>query len=44
MFSQVLGMGAAAIPLLRNVIEQTGANGASRVSEEKPAPGGKQRT
>jgi flotillin len=53
MFSQVLGMGAAAIPLLRNVIEQTGAtNGASRgtggstapASEEKPAPGAKRRS
>jgi uncharacterized membrane protein YqiK len=51
MFSQVLGMGAAAIPLLRNVIEQTGAtNGASRgtggvaAPEEKPAPGTKRRS
>src|SRR5207248_5968399 len=48
MFSQVLGMGAAAIPLLRGVIEQTGGpNGASRgtsrapASEDKPAPGAK---
>jgi len=48
MFSQVLGMGAAAIPLLRGVIEQTGGtNGASRgksgapPSEGKPARGAK---
>jgi uncharacterized membrane protein YqiK len=45
MFSQVLGMGAAAIPLLRSVIEQGGvgndgkgsANGAATTAKETPA-------
>ena len=40
MFSQVLGMGAAAIPRLRSVIEQTGApngsaKGAARTADDK---------
>jgi hypothetical protein len=38
MFSQVLGMGAAAIPLLRSVIDQTSAangGGNSRTAEKK---------
>jgi flotillin len=45
MFSQVLGMGAAAIPLLRSVIEQGGtanakgsANGTARTEQETAVP------
>ncbi|MDX6450358.1 MAG: flotillin [Gaiellaceae bacterium] len=48
MFSQVLGMGAAAIPMLRDAIEKTsGSNGGGRgnggapASDEKPAAGTK---
>jgi hypothetical protein len=48
MFSQVLGMGAAAIPMLRDAIEKTsGSNGAARANggasaaDEKPAAGTK---
>jgi flotillin len=41
MFSQVLGMGAAAIPLLRGVLDQTthanGSNGAAPASKEQQA-------
>jgi uncharacterized membrane protein YqiK len=47
MFSQVLGMGAAAIPMLRDAIEKTsGSNGAARTNggasaDEKPPAGTK---
>jgi len=41
MFSQVLGMGAAAIPLLRSVLNQpthtNGSNGAAPASQEEQA-------
>src|SRR5207247_10017682 len=41
-FSQVLGMGAAAIPMLRGVLEQTdngaGGNGASADATPEPEP------
>jgi hypothetical protein len=47
MFSQVLGMGAAAIPMLRDVLEQTSGsngsghgNGGAPATDEKP-PGTK---
>ena len=40
LFSQVLGMGAAAIPMLRGMLDGNGTNGgngsASRETEEKP--------
>ena len=36
LFSQVLGMGAAAIPMLRGVIDQVGENG--HAAEQPPAP------
>jgi uncharacterized membrane protein YqiK len=46
LFSQVLGMGAAAIPMLRDAIEKTSSsnahgNGAARAADEKPATGAK---
>jgi hypothetical protein len=47
-FSQVLGMGAAAIPMLRDALEKTsGSNGAGRgesgapATDKKPAAGTK---
>jgi hypothetical protein len=36
LFSQVLGMGTAAIPMLRGMIDQVGANG--RANEPPPPP------
>ena len=38
LFSQVLGMGAAAIPMLRGMLDQNGGNGshAAEKAEEKP--------
>ena len=36
LFSQVLGMGAAAIPMLRGMIDQVGANG--HTNEQPPPP------
>src|SRR5262249_28682996 len=37
MFSQVLGMGAAAIPLLRGVLDQAPSTNGHTAAEEKPA-------
>jgi flotillin len=38
LFSQVLGMGAAAIPMLRSMLDQSGAAGSNGASAETPAP------
>jgi flotillin len=37
LFTQVLGMGAAAIPMLRGLLDQNGVNGAKAQAVEKPA-------
>jgi flotillin len=37
MFSQVLGMGAAAIPMLRGMLDQNGHNGSESATAEPPA-------
>jgi flotillin len=44
MFSQVLGMGAAAIPLLRNVLEQTNGATSNGRGQETPAPSASAKT
>ena len=37
LFSQVLGMGAAAIPMLRGMLDQVGAGKTAGVDEQPPA-------
>src|SRR5207248_2040291 len=37
MFSQVLGMGAAAIPMLRGLLDSTGTNGRAAANGDAPA-------